>query len=159
VKVRVGQGYHFTYDPNTYPCRWVCPRSAEFNKHYYESVGELGAETASGSAPEEFQFAQWLDSRAEVEWWVRNLDRQPNHAFWLQTSTDKFYPDFVAKLKDGRILVAEYKGEHLATNDDSVEKERLGDLWAEHSGGAGLFVLVKGLGDRERVEKLMQGEK
>jgi len=157
VKVRVGEGYQFTYDPNTYPCRWICPRSSEFNKHYYESVGELGSETGGGSAPEEFQFAQWLDSRAEVQWWVRNLDRQPNHAFWLQTSTDKFYPDFVAKLKDGRILVAEYKGTDRSTNDDSKEKERLGDLWAQHSGGAGLFAMVKGLGDRERVEKMMQG--
>ena len=38
--------------------------------------------------------------------------RQPN-SFWLQTSSDKFYPDFVALLNDGRVLVVEYKGRIL----------------------------------------------
>ncbi|WP_246450542.1 hypothetical protein [Sphingomonas rhizophila] len=41
--------------------------------------------------------------------WVRNIVRGP-HAYWLPTSTDRFYPDFVAELIDGRMLVLEYKG-------------------------------------------------
>jgi len=45
-----------------------------------------------------------------VKFWVRNLVRS-DFAFWLSTSSDRFYPDFVAQLKDGRFLVAEYKGE------------------------------------------------
>jgi len=58
----------------------------------------------------------------------------------MQTSPDKFYPDFVCKLKDGRVLVVEYKGGHLI-NSDSKEKEALGELWAKRSGGACLFVM------------------
>src|SRR3954452_16996266 len=43
---------------------------------------------------------------------TRNIDRKRS-SFWLQTPHDKFYPDFVAMLTDGRILVVEYKGKHL----------------------------------------------
>jgi len=51
---------------------------------------------------------------------------------------------FVAELVDGRILVIEYKGEHLWTNDDSKEKRAVGELWAERSGGKCIFVMPKG---------------
>ncbi len=54
--------------------------------------------------------------------------RRPAHAFWLQTATDRFYPDFVALLKDGRYLVVEFKGEHLWSNADSMEKRDVGGL-------------------------------
>jgi len=37
------------------------------------------------------------------------IGKASGHSFWLQTSTDKFYPDFVCKLKDGRVVVVEYK--------------------------------------------------
>ncbi len=90
--VRVGGGYHFICDPNAYPARWICKRSGDFTKHYYENVGELETETTKGNTPEEFLCAQYLDEQPEVEWWVRNLDRQPVHSFWLQTSSDRFFP-------------------------------------------------------------------
>ena len=47
-------------------------------------------------------------------------------------------------LTDGRILVVEYKGEHLWSNDDSKEKRAVGELWAERSGGQCLFAMPKG---------------
>jgi hypothetical protein len=62
---------------------------------------------------------------------------------WLPTSTDRFYPDFVAELKDGRTFVVEYKGEPYLTNDDSQEKRSLGELWEEKSKGKGLFLMAK----------------
>lgn len=133
VRVRVGEGHFFAYDPDTYPCREVCKRSREFTKHFYESVGDL-ADTGA-----EFMCARFLDELAEVKWWVRNLERQPAHSFWLQTSTDRFYPDFVCQLHDGRVLVVEYKGGDRSTNADSEEKRRLGELWASLSGGRALF--------------------
>ena len=73
---------------------------------------------------------------------MRNLERQDQAALWLPTASDKFYPDFVAKLKDGRILVIEYKGEAYVTNDDSKEKKALGKLYAEKSGGKALFLMA-----------------
>lgn len=146
VKVRVGDGYHFRYNNDIYPCNRVCGRSSEFNKHYYEHVGELKEQG------EEFNCAKLIDSLPNVEFWVRNLERQPVYSFWLQTSTDRFYPDFVVKLKSGKVLVVEYKGEGLATTDDTKEKERLGNLWAERSGGSCIFLMVKGPNDLNRIE-------
>jgi type III restriction enzyme len=54
----------------------------------------------------------------------------------------KFYPDFVAELTDGRILVLEHKGKVYATNDDSKEKCNVGDLWEEKSNGKALFLMT-----------------
>jgi type III restriction enzyme len=152
VKVRVGGGYEFVYDPNSYPARTVCPRSADFVKHYYEKVGELEATTPAGNIGEEFQCAQFIDGLSEVRWWVRNLERQPAHSFWLQTSTDRFYPDFVIQLKNGKIIVVEYKGTDRSTNDDTKEKERLGKLWEERSGGLCFFEMVCGPQELGKVQ-------
>jgi type III restriction enzyme len=87
--------------------------------------------------------ADLIDALEEVEFWVRNLSKR-QESFWLQTSTDKFYPDFVAKLKDNRILAVEYKSERDWSNDDSKEKRKLGELWADRSNGRCLFVMPKG---------------
>ena len=121
-----------------YPMRVVCPASDAFLKHYYPKVGDLD------DKGEEFLCAQFIDQMEEVEFWVRNLDRQPALSFWLQTATDRFYPDFVCKLKDGRCLVVESKGADRWSNDDSKEKRRLGELWALKSKGRCLFVMTKG---------------
>lgn len=156
LTVRVGGDYHFVYDPNAYPARTVCPRSADFSKHYYEKVGELDPVTASGNVAEEFQCAQFIDSLHGVKWWVRNLSRQPAHSFWLQTSTDKFYPDFVVQLTNGKILVVEFKGGHLGESPDTMEKERLGMLWAERSGGQCLFLMVRTLEELPKIEEMVR---
>ncbi len=108
------------------------------SKHYSSKVGELEEDG------EEFLCAQTLNQMDEVEFWVRNLERQEKFSFWLQTGTDKFYPDFVCKLKDGRYLVVEYKGADRWSNDDSKEKRRLGELWALKSEGRCLFVMSNG---------------
>jgi len=74
---------------------------------------------------------------------MRNTVRRPGQSFWLQPSTDKFYPDFVCKLKDDRVLVVEYKGQLIESNQDSQEKQALGELWAKRSGGKCLFAMPK----------------
>jgi len=139
-KVVVSPERCFNYPADKYPARTVCPVSSFFRKHYYPKVGELE------DRGEEFLCAQLIDQMEEVEFWVRNLERQPEFSFWLQTATDKFYPDFVCKLKDGRFLVVEYKGADRWSNDDSKEKRRLGELWALKSNGQCLFVMPKGQG-------------
>jgi len=126
--------FRFPTDPRKYAYSKPYRGGYKFKKHYYPEIGDL---EASG---EEFECAQYLDQMEQVEFWVRNPVRRPGQSFWLQTSTDKFYPDFVCKLKDGRFLVVEYKGGHLM-NDDSKEKRTLGELWAERSGGKCLFVM------------------
>jgi type III restriction enzyme len=76
--------------------------------------------------------------------------------FRLHFLTDKFYPDFVCKLKDDRYLVVEYKGADRWSNDDSKEEHRLGELWALKSEGRCLFVMPKGK-DWEAIKALAKG--
>jgi type III restriction enzyme len=120
-----------------YSPRWAYEGPLQLRKHLFSVVGELNGEG------EEFECAAFLDSLPEVKHWVRNIERGHN-SFWLQTSSDKFYPDFVARLADGRVLVVEYKGEDRWSNDDSKEKRAVGELWAERSKGKCVFVMPKG---------------
>ena len=73
----------------------------------------------------------------QVKHWVRNLDVAPA-GFWLPTSRQRFFPDFVAELADGRIALLEYKGAHLAGAAE-IEKRQIGELWARQSGGRAVF--------------------
>lgn len=91
---------------------------------------------------EEFQCAQAIDSLPTVKFWIRNVARHPN-SFWLPTASDKFYPDFVAMLDDGRTLAVEYKGAHLADGADTNEKRLVGELWERQSQGRALFIVVE----------------
>lgn len=97
-----------------------------FSKHLYPMVGDLK------SVGEEYECARFIDAHKDVKVWLRNVEKKSN-AFWLQTSSDKFYPDFIALLNDGRLFVIEYKGDAYVTNDDSKEKDELGRLWADAS--------------------------
>lgn len=128
----------FSFDPLRYPYNTLYDGSYKFKKHYYRQVGNLK------SRGEEFECAQFLDLMPEIKFWARNVERQPAHSFWLQTSTDKFYPDFVCLLTDGRYLVVEYKGEDRWSDDDSKEKRRLGGLRELRSGRRCLFIMPKG---------------
>lgn len=128
----------FAFDPQRYPARWLYAGRYTFGKHYYPLPGELKPELDA----EETACAIEIDSLAQVKHWVRNLERQPDAAFWLPTSTDRFYPDFVAELTDGRLFVVEYKGGDRYSNDDSREKRDIGSVWAAASGGRCVFAMV-----------------
>lgn len=91
---------------------------------------------------EEVQCAQALDRLPDVKYWIRNVARHPE-SFWLQTATDRFYPDFVALLNDERFLIVEYKGAHVAEGSDTAEKRTIGALWEQKSHGRGLFIVVE----------------
>ena len=94
---------------------------------------------------EEFECAKVLDAMPEVKHWVRNIEQQQRFSFWLPTATDCFYPDFVAELEDGRLFAVEYKGDNYATNDDSREKNAVGQAWARATAGKGVFLMVERL--------------
>jgi len=123
--------------PHVFPATFEPPRlykgSLTFDKHYYPNVGDMNEAEAN--------FANLLDARDEVEFWVRNVERVPG-AFWLPTSTDKFYPDFVTKLRDDRFVIYEYKGDHLLESSDTQEKIKIGQVYAERSSGKCAFHLV-----------------
>jgi type III restriction enzyme len=137
-----GWRHAFTFRPNQYPARppFYAGRF-RFKKHYYPIIHDLREKRADGTPAEEFVCARAIDTHPAVKHWVRNVEREERFSFWLPTATDYFYPDFVAELNDGRVLVVEYKGAHLL-NKDTDEKDQIGRQWAASSGGKCLFLMA-----------------
>ena len=123
------------FDEQRYSYNQPYKGARRFNKHYTSIIGDLK------DKGEEYECALHLDCLAKVKYWIRNVDRQKN-SFWLQLPNGKFYPDFIALLHDGRILVVEYKGEHIYEHE--IVKKRIGDFWAEVSNGKCLFCMPSG---------------
>ena len=125
----------------------------KFQKHFLGSTKIPVMDTE-----EEIECAKAIDTLPNVAYWVRNVARHPN-SFRLPTSSDYFYPDFVALMNDGRILVVEYKGGHLLSSDDTKEKENIGQLWQKQSEGKGVFVMASknagGLTVSEQIKRAL----
>lgn len=124
-----------------YPARWYYKGNYRFRKHYYPVPGDLNWKTPSGKTTEEFDCAQAIDLLEEVDFWVRNLVHSSQ--FWMPTAIQRTYPDFVARLKDGRLIVIEYKGADRFTADQEKEKRLVGALWSKRSGGKGLYLMAQ----------------
>lgn len=135
--------FHFV--AGAYPAFNVYRGSYRFAKHYFGShmVHDLPERTDTGKLKEEFLCAQAIDICPKVKHWVRNIPKQEKSSFWLPTSTDYFYPDFVAELTDGRLLVIEYKGADRWSDDDSKEKRLIGRKWQDESQGRCLFLMAR----------------
>jgi type III restriction enzyme len=123
----------FSFKGLQYPApAWYTP-GIEFKHHYFPKPADMNGDEAKCAAE--------IDRSSAVEYWVRNLTRH-DCSFWLQTSTDKFYPDFVALRKDGRVAAVEFKAFKDVSNDDSKEKKAIGEVWAARSGDACRFAMV-----------------
>lgn len=104
-----------------------------FNKHLYEKAGKMNKE--------ELDFAGRLNALDNVYWWFRNPEMS---GFYIQGwKKHKFYPDFIVKTKNGNYVVAEYKGEYLATGEDSDYKKAIGVKWEKLSGAGYHFKWVE----------------
>jgi type III restriction enzyme len=124
--------------PPFYAGRW------RFRNHYYgnDRIHDLRERTEVGKQlAEEFLCARAIDMEPRVRHWVRNVERDERFSFWLPVASGYFYPDFVAELKDGRVLVVEYKGGHLL-GEVSGPKAQIGHQWEATSGGRGLFLMA-----------------
>lgn len=139
VEVRFDEAFAF---PVAYPLIQPYRGSFRFQKHFYgpDHISKLE------SKGEEFECARELDGLDPIEYWVRNLDSQPEYSFRLPLAGGWFYPDFVAKLKDGRSLVVEYKGAMMSEE----EKRMVGELWMKHSQGKGVFVWARKQDEQSR---------
>lgn len=104
-----------------------------FNVHLFERAGNMN--------DEELYFAQEIDNlKDHVMWWYRNIEKKD---FYIQGwKKSRFYPDFIIKIKSGKYIIVEYKGEHLLTNDDTKYKTELGRKWADLAGDDYEFKLV-----------------
>ncbi len=115
--------------------------SYKFSKHFMGPDHVPAFDGVAGG--EEEQCAMAIDSFPDLKYWTRNVARHHN-SFSLPTSTDKFYPDFIALMNDDRLLVVEYKGKNWApeNSSDAREKQLIGQQWAKASGGKGVFVMA-----------------
>jgi type III restriction enzyme len=129
----------FPFTEKTYDGELYYQGSYKFTKHF---LGSNKIPLIDGGEPgEEFQCAKVIDSEPQVKFWIRNVARHSD-SFRLPTSSDYFYPDFVAMLNDNRLLVVEYKGSYLAETPDTKEKANIGEIWARHSKSKALFLII-----------------
>lgn len=134
----VNNEHAVSFEQGRYVYDWRYNGFVDLKHHFFEDIGNLK------DKGEEFECAEFIANQLEgLKWWVRNVERKPG-AFWLQTATDRFYPDFVCQMEDGRTLVVEYKSETGWVAPDSEEKRAIGELWARRSSGRCLFVMPKG---------------
>ena len=135
LEFQTSSDVELVFDESRYGYNQPYKGGTDFKKHLFRVIGDLEP------TGEEHDCAIAIERHPDIKWWVRNTSKQP-HSFWLQTSSDKFYPDFVALLNDGRRFVIEYKSDRDITNDDSKEKKQIGDLWADRSNGRCLFLMI-----------------
>jgi type III restriction enzyme len=76
-----------------------------------------------------------LDS---VLYWHRNLERGKG---FLLNGFINHYPDFIVKMKNGKTILVETKGDHL-DGSDSQQKLRLGEKWASKAGDNYRYFMV-----------------
>jgi type III restriction enzyme len=76
-----------------------------------------------------------LDS---VVFWHRNLERGKG---FLLNGFINHYPDFIVKMKNGKIILIETNGDHL-DGSDSLQKLRLGAKWASKAGDNYRYFMV-----------------
>jgi type III restriction enzyme len=137
------------FSPYKYPCTRAY-QGIPLRRHFYPVIGDLA------SKGEEYECAWTIANTKGIKFWIRNIARDPDASFWIQTSTDKFYPDFVCKLKNGKNLVVEYKAEHYGDKDDTDEKERVGQLWAARSHGQCLFLMIRGKNELGKIQETVE---
>lgn len=137
----------FRFSNLAYPMRSPCPAPQEWPKHYYEVPGDLPFRRKDGDLAEEYRCALAIERNHDVEVWVRNLAHPTQFRF--PTATGSTYPDFIAKLKDGRIFVIEYKGDDRYDHPKNVAKRAVGELWARKYPN-GLYLMPRERDDEGR---------
>jgi type III restriction enzyme len=127
--VETSYKYAFAFDPDNYRVTAFYHGAFKFPKHLCGErfVGEFDSR-------EEEECAREIEKHPLVKRWVRNVPGM----FGLPTATGTFYPDFFAELNDERVLLVEYKGEHLVEHEQ--QKKNIGERWEEKSGGKALFL-------------------
>lgn len=91
----------------------------QFRRSLFEQVDQMNSE--------ELTLAKRFDDSEKIDWWFRNRERG---GFHLQGERrTKFYPDFIAKTKTGKIIVLEYKGKHLEGAEETEWKKGIGEIW------------------------------
>ena len=129
-KLLISGGEQFVFDDSI---NLLNVSSDNFDKHLYEKAGKMNKE--------ELDLAGRLNVLENIHWWFRNPEMS---GFYIQGwQKNKFYPDFIAKTKSGKYILLEYKGEHIATGEDSDYKKAIGKQWGKLSDGNYYFEWVE----------------
>lgn len=86
----------------------------------------------------EAEVIRQVSALPNVEFWHRNLER--GKGFYINGNINH-YPDFIVRLKSGRIVLIETKGDDR-DNSDSLDKLRLGKIWENESGKGYRYYMV-----------------
>lgn len=98
---------------------------------------------------------------------IAAIAEHPNVLFWHRNRDKKefvingfinHYPDFIVRMKSGRTLLIETKGDHLA-NAESMDKIKLGKAWANLAGDSYQYFMVfqtKEVDDAINLKTLIQ---
>lgn len=105
-----------------------------FQRHAFTLVGAMNRE--------ERECATRIDQHPNVARWVRNLDRATQGGFYLPLAPGRFFPDFIAELKDGTLVLIEYKMGKISNDPAELHKKSVGELWADRSDGRARFAWV-----------------
>ncbi len=140
----------FSFAPHTYhPGEHPYAGNHLFKKHYYDVIGKMDSDEEDGCAIV-------LDGMKEVRHWVRNMPRKPNSFSLPRSWNDSFYPDFVAELSNGKILVVEYKGSDRWVG--SKLDRKIGALWERQSNGRNFFLMVSIRKGKPSIEKQLRNK-
>ena len=115
----------------------------DLKRHVYDEIGPMNTD--------ELGVATALTKSSAVKAWFRNPEVTGVH---LVGAWGRFFPDFVVWMKDGRVLVVEFKGRQLTGSDDTDRKEDLGLLWARLAGRKAAFYLVTASPDAKRPAQI-----
>ncbi|SCY36703.1 type III restriction enzyme [Nonlabens sp. Hel1_33_55] len=80
-----------------------------------------------------------IQSMNNVLFWHRNLDR--GKGFFLNGFSSNHYPDFIVYTKSDHVILIETKGDDR-DNDDSRDKNRLGQAWDKAAGNQFSYFMV-----------------
>lgn len=150
-----GSDLSFKFTPEFYIPKRIYQEgngARSFKKHWFPQIHDLRYKTEGGAVSEEYECAVAIDTLPEVEFWIRNIEKS-EYSLRLPLAGGNFYPDFYVKLRDGRHLIVEYKGEMLKGNDDTKEKLRVGKKYEEVNKGRVLFLMITKTGEGESISE------
>lgn len=84
----------------------------------------------------EYDVISAIADNENVLFWHRN----PKYKGFCLNSFIHHYPDFIVRMKSGRTLLVETKGDHLV--DDSLNKIKIGNQWAAMAGSGYKYFMV-----------------
>ena len=119
--------------------------AVRFQNHAFDLIAHMNGE--------EVECATRIDGHANVARWVRNTEHPTQGGYYLPKSPGRFFPDFIVELRNGCIVLVEYKMGRLSHDPEERHKRAVGELWAQRSRGRARFgyVIDRNWHELERV--------